>query len=214
MIAKHTFIYPYAYVVFIMKNKRPISVKLSEEDIEFLELRGGKTKAIESLIQGYGKEREFDNIEERFWDKIISPGDPHLNETYVSLLESYISKGKRYGTIDYWLSILLGDTGLDQKTITKHLRKLNGGGYLTYTNFAFKPTLRLRDGVKREDFNDVFTEYESFLRNQKAYVDYFAIEKNVSEEEAEEPETGKIFEVKSLADEKNHSVRGTKSGFL
>lgn len=160
-----------------MKNKRAISVKLSEGDISFLEERGGKTKAIETLIKRYeggvnGEDEEGKGIEAMFWDSLLVPVDHHLQETYVAIVETYIQNGHSLGTIDYYIPRLIGKTGFDEKTITKHARKLGNAGYIVFNGLSFRPTLRLIERMDENVFSEIFMGFEHFLRKEKNYVDF------------------------------------------
>ena len=160
------------------KIKKGISAKLSMEDIELLNKLGGKTKGIELVIREY-RERangiedgEEKGIEGKFWDGLITPENMHLMETYRALVETYILNGHSLGTIDYYIPRLTGKTGFDEKTITKHIRKLGNAGYIVFNRLSFRPTLRLIERMGENEFSDIFMEFEHFLRKEKSYVDF------------------------------------------
>ena len=159
------------------KIKKGISAKLSMEDIELLNKLGGKTKGMEFLIEKYrggldGMEEEEKGIEAKFWGSLLVPIDHHLQETYVAIVETYILNGHSQGTIDYYIPRLIGKTGFDEKTITKHARKLGNAGYIVFNGLSFRPTLRLVEGMDKNGFSGVFMEFENFLRKEKNYVDF------------------------------------------
>lgn len=159
-----------------MEKKRGILLKLSGEDIAFLEGQGGKTKAIRSLITNAKerKEKQSKGIGDNFWNNILVPGDNHLRETYEAIVQIYILNGHSGGTIDYFLPKLVGYTGFDERTLSKHTRRLGNGGYLSFNQLSFRPTIRLVEGIKKEDFGDILTDFEFFLRKEKKYVDFLA----------------------------------------
>ena len=163
-----------------MKKKRAVTLKLSEEDITFLEAQGGKTRAVESLIMTAKKEpgrEEKRGIEGTFWDSIITPDDHNLKETYCGIAETFISNGFHSGTADYFLPILMGQTGFDQKTLIKHMRKLGSAGYLRFQQLNFRPTLRLAESINRKDFSETLLAFQNFIKKEKKYVDFLDVEK-------------------------------------
>lgn len=160
------------------KKKRTISLKLSEAHLAFLESKGGKTKAIESLIeeaQSAKSSKKKLGIETIFWNSIITPDDPHLQETYRGIVITYLMNGKNLGTIDYFLPILIGRTGFDQKTLSKHLRKLSGAHYIHWQQLQLRPTIRLCEGVNSEEFIDTLLKFQSFLKEENEYVDILSL---------------------------------------
>ena len=159
------------------KIKKGISAKLSMEDIELLNKLGGKTKGMEFLIGKYRegsdrKEGEEKGIESKFWGSLLVPIDHHLQETYAAIVETYILNGHSSGTIDYYIPKLIGKTGFDEKTITKHTRKLGNAGYIVFDGLSFRPTLRLIERMDENEFSEAFMEFEHFLRKEKNYVDF------------------------------------------
>lgn len=162
-----------------MEKKRGILLKLSEEDIAFLEGQGGKTKAIKSLINNAKEEKEKQSkgIGDNFWDFVLIPADNHLCETYEAIVQIYVLNGHSGGTIDYFLPKLMGYTGFDEKTLIKHARKLGNAGYLSFDQLSFRPTLRLVESMKKEDFGSILSDFECFLRKEKMYVDFLDVEK-------------------------------------
>ena len=159
-----------------MDNKKGIYIKLSEEDITFLVQKlGGKTKGIEKLIKDQINRTEKGSnekgIEERFFGMVILPADGNLSETYQTFLNSYIENEGRMGVIDYYAPKISSLTGIDEKTIRKHFRKLAGSKYIKSKELLFRPTLRLKPNVDRENFRATFIEYSNFLGGKDEYED-------------------------------------------
>ena len=168
------------FMIYIMEKKRGIFLKLSEEDIAFLETRGGKTKAIKSLIGAAkkGEEKKEEGIESKFWNKVITPSDHHLQETYETIIESYIVGGQYSASIEYFRQEIVRKSGLDEKTIIKHLRTLVRNKYIAFQDMPssqqaiIRPTLRLVKGTTKEEFKDIYIDFGHFLRKEEDYVDF------------------------------------------
>ncbi len=158
------------------KNKKQqIAIKLSEKDIAVLDSLGGKTKGIKHLINVYGTaaKKEKGSIEEQFYDMIIMPIEPHIRETYKTFVEIFIREGVHHGTIDYYGPKLSGYTGNDISTIRKHLRKLDATCFLrtSEASLSFYPTLRIREGIEREDFISIYDNFVEFVQSKGHYKD-------------------------------------------
>jgi len=160
-------------------GKKQTAIRLDEEEITFLREYGkGKiSDAVRELIaekksrmeEGEAREKAPD---ERLEESIITPSDPHLKDTYMAIVRIFIANGGRAGSIDYYLSKIMGDTGHDSATVLKHVRKLGNSGYIKFvTGATFRPTFRLVEGVTIERFQELIQEYSDFIKQKQKYAD-------------------------------------------
>jgi len=163
-------------------GKKQTAIRLEEEEITFLKEygRGKISDAVRELIAE--KKRRMEEGEqqkapdERFEESIITPTDPHLKDTYLAIVRTFVANGGRAGSIDYYLSRIVGDTGYDPATILKHVRKLGSSGYIKFVSGAlFRPTFRLMEGVTIEQFQELLRDYSDFIRQKQRYEDVWAI---------------------------------------
>mgnify|MGYP000262267881 CR=1 FL=1 len=160
-------------------GKKMTAVRLEEEEIAFLREygRGRISDGVRELIaekksrMGEGEAREK-APDERLEESIITPSDPHLKDTYMAIVRIFIANGGRAGSIDYYLSKIMGDTGHDSATVLKHVRKLGNSGYIKFvTGATFRPTFRLVEGVTIERFQELIQEYSDFIKQKQKYAD-------------------------------------------
>jgi len=159
----------------LMVMTKMVSARLDEEEIEYLEKLGGKTKGIKLLIEYHKnsineEKRELDPAE-RFYQYIILPADQRLRETYQSFLELFIETGGRKASLDYYAPHITGRTGFDEKTVRKHFRKLASLKFVKHDGLLFRPTLRLREGFAAEDFEKPYKDFVDFLQARGIYRD-------------------------------------------
>ena len=159
----------------LMRMAKMISVRLDEEEIEYLEKLGGKTRGIKLLIEyhkkGVSEEKQELDPAERFYQCIILPADQRLRETYQCFLELFIEMGGRKASLDYFASRICGRTGFDEKTVRKHFRKLSSLKFVKHDGLLFRPTLRLREGFTTEDFEKPYRDFVDFLQARGVYRD-------------------------------------------
>lgn len=164
-------------------GKKTTTIRLSEEEITFLREygRGKISDAVRELItekkekMEKGEERKK-APDERFEESIIMPTDQHLRETYLSIVRIFIINGGRAGSIDYFLGRIAGDTGFDEGTIIKHVRKLGGSGYIKFVRGTlFRPTFRLVEGVTIEEFRELLRDYFDFIKQERSYSDAWSL---------------------------------------
>jgi len=163
-----------------MGSKKFTGIRLDEEELAFLrELGKGKiSTAVRELIAEKkrrleeGEEAREKAPDERFFDCLISPSDPHLKETYMAIVRIFVANGGRAGSVDYFLSKVMGDTGHDSATVLKHIRKLGSSGYIKFVSGAtFRPTFRLADGISVEHFQKLLTDYSDFIKQNQKFAD-------------------------------------------
>jgi len=158
--------------------KKMTAIRLEEEEISFLKEygRGRISDGVRELIAEKKNRMEVNVREktpdEQFEASIITPSNPHLKDTYMAIVRAFIANGGRAGSIDYYLAKIMGDTGHDSATISKHIRKLNSSGYIKFVSgAAFRPTFRLTEGVTIERFQELLQEYSDFIRQEQKYAD-------------------------------------------
>ena len=163
----------------IKMGKKTMAVRLEEEEITFLREygRGRISDAVRELIaekkrrmeEGEARQKAPD---ERLEESIIVPSDSHLKDTYLAIVRAFIANGGRAGSIDYFLSKIMGDTGYDSTTALKHVRKLGSSRYIKFISGAtFRPTFRLVEGVTIEQFRELISDYSDFIRQKRRYAD-------------------------------------------
>lgn len=160
-----------------MNTKQQIAVKLSEDDIEFLNGFGGKTKAIEALIKekrdeisGKTKKQKRSPFEQ-LYEYLYTPGVPYLNDLYMAMFKTYLRRRMRGGTMDYWLPPLRILTGSNDETISKNTRKLASGGFVVGEGNLIRPTIRKNHDVKTEELGILLREAIDWVFKQSDYVD-------------------------------------------
>lgn len=160
-----------------MKTKQQIAVKLSENDIVFLNGLGGKTKAIEVLIQEKrdeisGKTKKHNRSPfEQLYDNLYTPGVPYLNDLYLAIFKTYLRRKMRAGTMDYWMPPLRFLTGSNDETISKNIRKLASGGFIVGDGQLIRPTIRKNQDIKTDELSILLREAIDWVFKQSDYVD-------------------------------------------
>jgi len=156
--------------------KKAITVKLEKNEIEVLKDLGGNTRGIETLIKDHIKNHTSDepNPEREFFDCLYLPAEKNLKATYIAFLNAYISKGNLAETLGAYVNKVIGETGYDEATTRKHIRKLTGSGFTKLMpNMMFRPTLRLRDTVTRERFKKILETYSLFIQGSAEFTDFW-----------------------------------------
>ena len=160
-----------------MKIKQQIAVKLSADDIEFLNGLGGKTKAIEVLIREKRDEisgktnKQKRSPFEQLYDSLYTPGIPYLNDLYLAIFKTYLRRGMRGGTMDYWMPPLRFLTGSNDETISKNIRKLASGGFVVGEGQLIRPTIRKNQDIKTDELSALLREAIDWVFKQSDYVD-------------------------------------------
>jgi len=152
-----------------------ISVRLDEKELNYLQKLGGTTKGIKLLIEYHKnctneKEQKLDPVEQ-FYQCIILPSDQRLRETYQCFIELFIEIGGQKATLDYYAPHISGRTGFDEKTVRRHFRKLSSLKFVKHDGLLFRPTLRLKEGITIENFENSYKNFVNFLRAREVYKD-------------------------------------------
>lgn len=160
-----------------MKTKQRVEIRLSEDDTEFLNGLGGKTKAVEALIQekrdeisGKTKKQKRSPFEQ-LYDTLYTPGVPYLNDLYMAIFTTYLRRGMRGGTMDYWLPPLRILTGSNDETLSKNTKKLASGGFVVGEGQLIRPTIRKNHDIKTEELSALLREAIDWVFKQSDYVD-------------------------------------------
>lgn len=160
-----------------MKTKQQIAIRLNEDDIEFLNGLGGKTKAIKALIQEKRDEisgktnKQKRSPFEQLYDNLYTPGVPYLNDLYLAILKTYLRHRMRSGTMDYWIPPLRVLTGSNDETISKNTRKLASGGFIVGEGQLLRPTIRKNHDIKTDELSTLLFGAIDWVFKQSDYVD-------------------------------------------
>lgn len=158
---------------------KQINLRLNEEQIKILEALGGYKKGVTALIDTHLKNVavEESNPEREFFDCLYLPSEQNLRATYAAFLNAYITQGNHAGTIGAYSAKISGETGYDEPTTRKHFRKLTGSGFIKLLlNMMFRPTLRLRDSVTKDQFKGILETYSLFIQGEANFSDFWSDE--------------------------------------
>ena len=159
-----------------MIKKKQTGIWLDEEDKAFLKEIGGISTGVRLLIEEKRKrmdgEEKIKTIEEKFMDRIITPGEPHLKDLYISFLILHLQRGGGMGSLDYFEHSLCAATGFNSKTVRNMFRKLNQSKFIKNNNFLFRPTIRLINEEVKKGFQEIFEDYVLFIQNAEHYTDW------------------------------------------
>jgi len=159
-----------------MVKKRQTGVWLSEEEKAFLKEIGGTSIGIRLLIEEKRErmdgEKKIKSVEEKFMERIATPGESHLKELYISFLIIHLQRGGGMGSMDFFKSSLCAATGFDPKTVRKMFRKLEQSKFIKNKDFLFRPTIRLISEKASEGFQEIFEDYVLFIQKAEKYTDW------------------------------------------
>lgn len=173
---------PINTVTYITVNmvKKAVTIKLTENDREVLSKLGGNTKGVETLIYNYQQIKPLNgesDPETMFFDCLYLPSEQNLRATYTAFLNAYIAQGNLAGTIGAYIGKISGETGYDEPTTRKHFRKLTGSGFIKLLlNMMFRPTLRLRESVTKDQFKGILETYSLFIQGEANFTDFWSDE--------------------------------------
>ena len=169
-----------------MGIKKQTGIWLTEEDKTFLSEMGGVSKGIRFLIEEKREKMKGINrvktVEEKFMERIITPGETHLKELYIAFLIAHLQRGGGMGSLDFFENTLCAATGFDPKTVRKIFRKLEQSKFIKNKDFLFRPTIRLIDEEASKGFQEIFEDYTLFVQKAERYTDWLEISYKSMEE--------------------------------